>query len=501
MKGNKLSFESENLVVDYISFNISGLSDAEPIANYLFNFGFNSILKSNEKTKGDILISDNKNCYSVTFVKSKYDPVSKSYWQGIIVRFSGTNGHYFYELIQKRLIDWNVFDLSSTRLGRLDLNFLRDVSDAESREELGLFMDNSCKKVKTKCQKTYAEYFVRKKGLLLEIGSRGSNHRLRVYEKKKSLEFELEIKKVTIQYYQRFLFSENLEEFEDKLVKHYYKQLKKWLGLDSFYIDWLLVGLRKIDSLESDERSLLEKPENRLNHNHLVSSYLYENTLNSLVQKEQFFQLLQFFSFLRTLDYSRQFLDDQVYCIVEFALMDFISFTWNNPRSSYQRNKALNFFASLQDIKPLIQKFSDNGFRRSVMFPYLKLTKKNRRWNVKMAIGEELYFYAYPFSFPVDFLVWKNKYDLLMKLQLIESFSTVSLEKKFPLKNFLNQFSISNKERTKIKKQLIELFSKLKDSELIEDRICLDNDSDINIKNCTLLMLSKNKYIYFLEKV
>ena len=28
-----------------------------------------------------------------------------------------------------------------------------------------------------------------------------------------------------------------------------------------------------------------------------------------------------------------------------------------------------------------------------------------------------------------------------------------------------------------------DLFSKLKDSELIEDRICLDNDSDIDIKN------------------
>lgn len=79
-----------------------------------------------------------------------------------------------------------------------------------------------------------------------------------------------------------------------------------------------------------------------------------------------------------------------------------------------------------------------------------------------------------------------------MKLQLIKSLSTVSLEKKFPLKNFLNQFSISNKDLTKIKKQLVELFS-----ELIENRICLDNDSDTAIKNCMPVILSKNKYIYF----
>jgi hypothetical protein len=64
------------------------------------------------------------------------------------------------------------------------------------------------------------------------------------------------------------------------------------------------------------------------------------------------------------------------------------------------------------------------------------------------------------------------------------------------LKNFLNQFSVSNKDLRKIKKQFIELFS-----ELIEDRTCLENDSDIDIKNCMPLMLSlKNKCIYFWEK-
>ena len=32
---NKLTFKSENLVVDYISFNITDCRDPEPIANYL----------------------------------------------------------------------------------------------------------------------------------------------------------------------------------------------------------------------------------------------------------------------------------------------------------------------------------------------------------------------------------------------------------------------------------------------------------------------------------
>ena len=43
MKQNKLSFESQNLVVDYISFNIPGSDNTESIAKYLFEkFNLNS---------------------------------------------------------------------------------------------------------------------------------------------------------------------------------------------------------------------------------------------------------------------------------------------------------------------------------------------------------------------------------------------------------------------------------------------------------------------------
>ena len=102
--------------------------------------------------------------------------------------------------------------------------------------------------------------------------------------------------------------------------------------------------------------------------------------------KKQFFKLIQLLSFIRTLEYSRQFINDQAYYVLEFSVMDFISFTGSNTKSTYQRTKALEFLTSLQDLKPLIQKFSDNEFRRSVMFPYLKLTKQNRRCIITMKI-------------------------------------------------------------------------------------------------------------------
>ena len=163
-------------------------------------------------------------------------------------------------------------------------------------------------------------------------------------------------------------------------------------------------------------------------------------------------------------------------------MMVFINFTGNNAKSTSQRRKALGFFGNLQEIKPLLQKFSNEEFRRSVMFPYLRLRKQNRRWTLMIAIGEEFYYYPYPFFFPASFLHCKNKYDLEMKIQLIESFSTVDLEKRFLLESFLNQFSVPNKERKKIKKQLIDLFSELRDFGFIEKEIRLTSTKCSNMK-------------------
>ena len=62
---NKLSFESENLVVDWIGFNIQGLlnpKEVEIIANYLFrNFGFNCTFAIGSDGKEKILFNNPNN--------------------------------------------------------------------------------------------------------------------------------------------------------------------------------------------------------------------------------------------------------------------------------------------------------------------------------------------------------------------------------------------------------------------------------------------------------
>lgn len=65
-------------------------------------------------------------------VKSNYDTVSKSYWNGLMVRFSRKDGDYFSQLIRRKLLNWDSFELSCTNLGRVDLHFLKDLSESES---------------------------------------------------------------------------------------------------------------------------------------------------------------------------------------------------------------------------------------------------------------------------------------------------------------------------------------------------------------------------------
>ena len=74
-------------------------------------------------------------------------------------------------------------------------------------------------------------------------------------------------------------------------------------------------------------------------------------------------------------------------------------------------------------------------------------------------------------------------------------------EKKFSVEEFLNQFSIPNQKRTKIKKLIIELFDELKNHKLIETEFGIGqkNGLSITVKQLTPLLLTQSKNIFFHE--
>ena len=115
----KTSFNSENLKIDYLSFNLqfNDLKQIKIIANWLANiFNCRSTLIDQSSKKRHLLTETNKNRYSAEFVIN-----SNSYWKGSILRFRGNHAQCFYKDLKFQKLDWSVFDFENTNLGRIDL--------------------------------------------------------------------------------------------------------------------------------------------------------------------------------------------------------------------------------------------------------------------------------------------------------------------------------------------------------------------------------------------
>lgn len=120
---NKLSFESENLQVDYLTFNIESKEPErlQKIANYFSkNFQCNSFLIDvQDSTKNRVLSQKHKK-----YCKAEFRTNYTKYWPGTIISFSGNHARFFYETIQNKQLDKDIFDLDSTNIGRIDLCYV-----------------------------------------------------------------------------------------------------------------------------------------------------------------------------------------------------------------------------------------------------------------------------------------------------------------------------------------------------------------------------------------
>jgi len=171
----------------------------------------------------------------------------------------------------------------------------------------------------------------------------------------------------------------------------------------------------------------------------------------------------------------------------------------------YKRIKTLEFLRSLQKLDPLTTNFSEISFRSSVGFPSLELEKQGKFWVIQGSIAEELYFYQYPFGFSNYFLVYKGKYEMEVKFEFLKNMSIVGLEKKFCVKSFLDRFSISNKNRSKVNGLIMDGFSVLVNKKLIDSnlKIIYKNGSSslVNMSEMTSLLIGKSDKIYFYEQI
>nr|YP_010471931.1 hypothetical protein N4L39_pgp123 [Haslea avium]UVG41396.1 hypothetical protein [Haslea avium] len=136
MKENKLTFQSQNLIVDYLEFKFNVLPEfiKQKIVLSFFKLGFNSfdVDKKYRDPVQDSIQTNSKNQYQIQFVVN-----ISSYWNGVCVAFPGNSAALFYQLSKEKKIDWNLFD--SANINRFDLNYIRPIDPSQERQVVDFF--------------------------------------------------------------------------------------------------------------------------------------------------------------------------------------------------------------------------------------------------------------------------------------------------------------------------------------------------------------------------
>jgi hypothetical protein len=146
---------------------------------FLSFFNFNQEFGKLAKPINQFITGSPKNKLEALFV------TDLPHWNGTVIQFSGVNAEIFYTFIKQESVSWELF--SSAILGRLDLYYYLENKNVNLEKN--------------------------RKGFILKIGNRKSNHYSRIYQTKQGVKFEYEMKGRFLRKYHTSLVSNDLEEF------------------------------------------------------------------------------------------------------------------------------------------------------------------------------------------------------------------------------------------------------------------------------------------------
>ena len=103
---NKLTFQSENFQIHYLTLNLQfdDLKRIKKIADYLSNtFDCNSVfIDCKNSTQNCTLVKKER-----SLSKAEFQVNSQKYWYGTSLSFSGNQSTYFYKTIKDKIFDCN----------------------------------------------------------------------------------------------------------------------------------------------------------------------------------------------------------------------------------------------------------------------------------------------------------------------------------------------------------------------------------------------------------
>ena len=152
-------------------------------------------------------------------------------------------------------------------------------------------------------------------------------------------------------------------------------------------------------------------------------------------------------------------------------------------------------------LEPIIQTFSDTHFRALVLFTNVKVLPRGRISIISMTLAEQLFSYNFPCYLTSYFQQWNNKYEFHVQFEIMKTISTSSLQKQLYVQEFLEQFNLSNKKQTEIKRLIIQSLQELVHKRIIKSVFkTIQKDGSLIVKtNLTSKLITKSKVIYLEE--
>ena len=275
----------------------------------------------------------------------------------------------------------------------------------------------------------------------------------------------------------------------------FFNYSKKVLVIDENSTDWLIDYFRRQNQTKES----------------FVTGYLDQNRFNLINadDKKIFFRFLQFIAFSRTQKTQTKTFWDQPYSIIQFKITDFMGFIGINNKNQYQRELLIQFFDKLQTMKPFVKIFTNDSFQSFTVFPVVKTRKEFGEygpWIIEIAILQELHLYSYRFFLPTYFLTYQKDFEMQIKLQFIQSYSTETLEKTFYSKQILDKYKKTNNQKKAQLKQLIQdSFQQALKHKIIQKycRIEFKNKKTqfVQIQKLNSLLIGQSDRINFYERL
>ena len=127
--------------------------------------------------------------------------------------------------------------------------------------------------------------------------------------------------------------------------------------------------------------------------------------------------------------------------------------------------------------------------------------RKEKSWQVELAISEKVYLYRYPFYFPEVFLTYSDAYDLRAKIFFLLSFSTTELKKEFQIQEVLDQIGLSRQKMIRLRKSILRTFEDAENLKVIEPgfTLLMKTNERKEVEKLTSNSLVKAKSVFYTE--